>query len=362
MTIGSSVYSTSIHHFKPYTEGFSVPAPSAYIAVEAPKGEFSVFLVSNGSNHPYHHKIRAPGSAHSQGLNFMSKHHMPADVITIIGCRIKTTPQSTLDQLLLLENWKKGAASMTSTQGLHDFDSLHIQDFLNQKLAYGSDIDIRKPGPSLLLNFDDLPAGRMIIKASLLSLDGFRLACLAFILEGQVDSHRFYRQTLQLEELIPTYLVSLALSSSANFPVNGRLKFYHPEFARTYLIRRDGDPDLDPRDRAYDCKERGAIVKRSKPVAGSFTVEAGGLMELIRSTTEMEPSLEPRSEASPPEAGPQESISGLEPAIQRLTMEVTEAAESTSEKEEEQELLRLRNKLSWLHLSSYTIFLFARFD
>lgn len=97
-------------------------------------------------------------------------------------------------------------------------------------------------------------------------------------------------------------------------------------------------------------------------VAGSFTVEAGGLMELIRSTTEMGPSLEPRSEAIPPEAGPQESISGLEPAIQRLTMEVTEAAESTSEKEEEQELLRLRNKLSWLHLSSYTIFLFARFD
>ena len=85
-------------------------------------------------------------------------------------------------------------------------------------------------------------------------------------------------------------------------------------------------------------------------------------MELIRSTTEMEPSLEPRSEAIPPEAGPQESISGLEPAIQRLTMEVTEAAESTSEKEEEQELLRLRNKLLWLHLSSYTIFLFARFD
>lgn len=65
-------------------------------------------------------------------------------------------------------------------------------------------------------------------------------------------------------------------------------------------------------------------------------------MELIRSTTEMEPSLEPRSEAIPPETGPQESISGLEPAIQRLTMEVTEATESASEKEEEQELLRLR--------------------
>nr|YP_009519763.1 NADH dehydrogenase subunit 7 [Nepenthes ventricosa x Nepenthes alata]YP_010890440.1 NADH dehydrogenase subunit 7 [Nepenthes khasiana]AYC21394.1 NADH dehydrogenase subunit 7 [Nepenthes ventricosa x Nepenthes alata]WAU46701.1 NADH dehydrogenase subunit 7 [Nepenthes khasiana] len=77
--------STSIHHFEPYTEGFSVPAPSTYTAVEAPKGEFGVFLVSNGSNRPYRRKIRAPGSAHSQGLDSMSKHHMPADVVTIIG-------------------------------------------------------------------------------------------------------------------------------------------------------------------------------------------------------------------------------------------------------------------------------------
>ncbi|EXC33547.1 NADH dehydrogenase [ubiquinone] iron-sulfur protein 2 [Morus notabilis] len=59
--------------------------PSTYTAVEAPKGEFGVFLVSNGSNCPYRHKIRAPGSAHSQGLDSMSKHHMPADVVTIIG-------------------------------------------------------------------------------------------------------------------------------------------------------------------------------------------------------------------------------------------------------------------------------------
>ncbi|CAL9070168.1 unnamed protein product (mitochondrion) [Musa banksii] len=81
----SSVYSTSIHHFEPYTEGFSVPAPSTYTAVEAPKGEFGVYLVSNGSNRPYRCKIRAPGSAHSQGLDSMSKHHMPADVVTIIG-------------------------------------------------------------------------------------------------------------------------------------------------------------------------------------------------------------------------------------------------------------------------------------
>lgn len=85
-------------------------------------------------------------------------------------------------------------------------------------------------------------------------------------------------------------------------------------------------------------------------------------MELIRSTTEMDPSLESRSEAIPPETGPQKYISGLEPAIQRLTMAVTEAAESTSEKGEEQELLRLRNKPLCLHLSSYTIFLFARFS
>ncbi|GJY72986.1 cytochrome c biogenesis FN, mitochondrial [Tanacetum coccineum] len=84
MTTRSSVYSTLIHHFEPYTEGFSVPAPSTYTIVEAPKGEFGVFLVNNGSNRPYHRKIRAPGSAYSQGLDSMSKHHMSADVVTII--------------------------------------------------------------------------------------------------------------------------------------------------------------------------------------------------------------------------------------------------------------------------------------
>ncbi|KAJ6824531.1 NADH dehydrogenase subunit 7 [Iris pallida] len=76
---------SSIHHFEPYIEGFSVPAPSTYTAVEAPKGEICVFLVSNGSNRPYRRKIRAPSFAHSQGLDSMSKHHMPADVVTIIG-------------------------------------------------------------------------------------------------------------------------------------------------------------------------------------------------------------------------------------------------------------------------------------
>ncbi|KAJ3668591.1 hypothetical protein LUZ60_018125 [Juncus effusus] len=58
---------------------------STYTAVEAPKGEFGVFLVSNGSNRPYRCKIRAPGFAHLQGLDSMSKHHMLADVVTIIG-------------------------------------------------------------------------------------------------------------------------------------------------------------------------------------------------------------------------------------------------------------------------------------
>jgi NADH dehydrogenase (ubiquinone) Fe-S protein 2 len=74
-----------IHHFKLYTEGFSVPAGETYTAVEAPKGEFGVYLVSNGTNRPYRCKIRAPGFAHLQGLDFMAKNHMLADVVTIIG-------------------------------------------------------------------------------------------------------------------------------------------------------------------------------------------------------------------------------------------------------------------------------------
>ncbi|KAK8505520.1 hypothetical protein V6N12_075862 [Hibiscus sabdariffa] len=85
MTTGSSVYSTSIHHFKLYTKGFFVPTSSTYTAIEAPKREFGIFLVSNGSNRPYHRKIRAPSSAHLQGFDSMSKHHMPADVVTIIA-------------------------------------------------------------------------------------------------------------------------------------------------------------------------------------------------------------------------------------------------------------------------------------
>lgn len=74
-----------IHHFQLYTEGAHVPEGETYTAVEAPKGEFGVYLVSNGTNRPYRCKIRAPGFAHLQGLDFMSKHHMLADVVTIIG-------------------------------------------------------------------------------------------------------------------------------------------------------------------------------------------------------------------------------------------------------------------------------------
>lgn len=74
-----------IHHFKLYTEGYHVPAGETYTAVEAPKGEFGVFLVADGTNRPYRCKIRAPGFAHLQGLNFMSEGHMLADVVAIIG-------------------------------------------------------------------------------------------------------------------------------------------------------------------------------------------------------------------------------------------------------------------------------------
>ncbi|MGE3713737.1 MAG: NADH-quinone oxidoreductase subunit D [Alphaproteobacteria bacterium] len=74
-----------IHHFKLYTEGYHVPAGETYTAVEAPKGEFGVYLVSDGSNKPYRCKIRAPGFAHLQALEFMTKGHMLADVVAIIG-------------------------------------------------------------------------------------------------------------------------------------------------------------------------------------------------------------------------------------------------------------------------------------
>ena len=74
-----------IHHFKLYTEGYHVPAGETYCAVEAPKGEFAVYLISDGTNKPYRCKIRAPGFAHLQGLDFMSKGHMLADAVANLG-------------------------------------------------------------------------------------------------------------------------------------------------------------------------------------------------------------------------------------------------------------------------------------
>lgn len=74
-----------IHHFKLYTEGMVVPPGETYTATEAPKGEFGVYLISNGTNKPYRCKIKAPGFGHLQALDFMAKGHMVADVVTIIG-------------------------------------------------------------------------------------------------------------------------------------------------------------------------------------------------------------------------------------------------------------------------------------
>jgi NADH-quinone oxidoreductase subunit D len=74
-----------IHHFKLYTEGYHVPAGEAYAAVEAPKGEFGVYLVSDGTNKPYKCKIRAPGFAHLSAMDFLCRGHMLADVSAILG-------------------------------------------------------------------------------------------------------------------------------------------------------------------------------------------------------------------------------------------------------------------------------------
>lgn len=74
-----------IHHFKLYTEGYRVPKGEVYCAVEAPKGEFGVYLVSDGSNKPYRCKLRAPGYAHLQAMDFMCRGHLLADVSAILG-------------------------------------------------------------------------------------------------------------------------------------------------------------------------------------------------------------------------------------------------------------------------------------
>ncbi len=74
-----------IHHFKLYTEGYHVPAGQAYAAVEAPKGEFAVYLVADGTNKPYRCKFRAPSYAHLQAMDYISRGHMVADVSAILG-------------------------------------------------------------------------------------------------------------------------------------------------------------------------------------------------------------------------------------------------------------------------------------
>ena len=74
-----------IHHFKLFTEGMHVPQGEAYAAVEHPKGEFGIYLISDGANKPYRLKIRAPGYPHLAALDEMARGHMLADVVTIIG-------------------------------------------------------------------------------------------------------------------------------------------------------------------------------------------------------------------------------------------------------------------------------------
>ncbi len=76
---------TLIHHFKFFSEGLNIPPGEIYFPVEAPKGEFGIFLISNGTNTPYRCKIRAPGFAHLQGLNILTNKYMLADLVTVIG-------------------------------------------------------------------------------------------------------------------------------------------------------------------------------------------------------------------------------------------------------------------------------------
>lgn len=74
-----------IHHFKLFSEGFQVPAGIAYTAIEAPKGEFGTWIISDGSNKPVRCKVRAPGFMHLQGLKFMAVNNLLAYVVTLIG-------------------------------------------------------------------------------------------------------------------------------------------------------------------------------------------------------------------------------------------------------------------------------------
>jgi NADH-quinone oxidoreductase subunit D len=74
-----------IHHFKLFTEGYRVPKGEVYCAVEAPKGEFGVYLISDGSSKPYRCKIRAPGFSHLQAMDYLVRGHMLADVPAVLG-------------------------------------------------------------------------------------------------------------------------------------------------------------------------------------------------------------------------------------------------------------------------------------
>lgn len=74
-----------IHHFKLYSEGYHVPAGQTYVGIEAPKGEFGVLIVSDGTNKPYRCKLRAPGFFHLQGIDYLTKHHLLADLVAVIG-------------------------------------------------------------------------------------------------------------------------------------------------------------------------------------------------------------------------------------------------------------------------------------
>ena len=74
-----------IHHFKLFTEGYCVPEGEVYAAIEHPKGELGVYLVSDGANKPYRMKVRAPGFAHLSAMDEMVKGHMLADVVAVIG-------------------------------------------------------------------------------------------------------------------------------------------------------------------------------------------------------------------------------------------------------------------------------------
>ena len=74
-----------IHHFKLFTEGYPVPPGATYTAIEAPKGEFGVYLVSDGSSRPYRCKIRAPGFPHLSAIDEIGRNHMLADIVAIIG-------------------------------------------------------------------------------------------------------------------------------------------------------------------------------------------------------------------------------------------------------------------------------------